>query len=60
MASMQSKRHLADYNPLYKSLSRSSVQSDLAAAKAAVRAYKGAAKYDRRAFCAFMLFDLRD
>ena len=60
MAEMQEKRHLADYDPLSGSISKSSALTDLASVQSEIARYKKAPKYDRRAFCVLVLLDLRD
>jgi hypothetical protein len=56
---MQDKRHDADYNPRAQ-FTRSSVTNDLQVVGAAMTNFKKAPLSDRRAFCALLLFALRD
>lgn len=55
---LQAKRHEADYSPFFR-CSLSDAVADVATAEAAIRAFLAAPEADRRAFCAFVLFDLR-
>lgn len=52
---MQSKRHLADYDPLLR-LSKSEVASDIELARQSILDFKQAPKKDQRAFCAYVMF----
>ncbi len=58
-ATMQDKRHDADYNPLAQ-FTRSSVTADLQMIESAMENFKKAPLPDRRAFCAFLLFPLKE
>jgi hypothetical protein len=58
-ALMQYKRHDADYNPGAQ-FTRSSVATDLQVVEVAMENFKVALLSDRRAFCAFVLFSVRE
>ncbi len=55
---MQRVRHLADYDP-FERFSRGSVAQLIEATRLTVREFKKVDRDDRRAFAAFVLFDLR-
>lgn len=55
---LQTKRHDADYDP-YITLYKSSVQTDIGAAKAVIKAFSNAPWKDRRAFAAWVLLKSR-
>jgi uncharacterized protein (UPF0332 family) len=57
-ATMQVKRHEADYDPFAK-FTKSSVMVDIKQAKVAIAAFNGTAIKHRRAFAAFVLFRSR-
>ncbi|MDO8297101.1 MAG: hypothetical protein Q7T19_11770 [Caulobacter sp.] len=57
-ASMQSKRHAADYDPTVK-FTKSEVVQDIATVERAIAAFTDAPVKDRRAFCTFVLFRRR-
>ena len=56
---MQAKRHQCDYDPLMPLLLISGVVGDIDTAEKAISDFMSAAPLDRRAFCAFVLHDLR-
>lgn len=57
--SMQEKRHLADYDPTIR-LTKSEVTTDIALSEQAIKDFKIQPIKDRRAFCAYVLFKVRD
>jgi uncharacterized protein (UPF0332 family) len=57
-AQMQDKRHGADYDPLAK-LTKSEVQADILLARLTIQDYRATQAMDRRAFCAWVLFQDR-
>ncbi len=57
-AAMQSKRHLADYDPATK-LDKSTVVTDLLAAEKVIEDFLAAPIKDRRTFSAYVLFKTR-
>jgi hypothetical protein len=57
-AQMQEKRHEADYDPLAK-LTKSEVSADIAMARLTIQDYMRSPRKDRRAFCAWILFQDR-
>lgn len=56
---LQGERHSADYDPFFK-ISKSSVLTEILQAEALIANYKLVSDYDRRAFCVFVLFELRN
>ena len=58
-ATMQLKRHLADYDPLAR-LTKSEVRADIELTRQAMADFCQAPMKDRRAFCAFVLFKLHE
>jgi hypothetical protein len=57
-ASMQEKRHRADYDPTGRYF-RSSVKADIDAARVAISAFQSVDKYHRRAFAVFVTMNMR-
>jgi len=55
---MQLKRHDADYNPEAK-FSKSEILNDIALAEEAMKEYRAVPAKHRRAFCIFLLLNLR-
>ena len=55
---MQSKRHVADYDP-ETTLNKSTVLADLFAAENTIQQFNSAPIKDRRAFAAYVLFKTR-
>lgn len=55
---MQEKRHSADYDP-HESFTKSEVLADIALVEQAISDFESADAKDRRAFCAFTLFQKR-
>jgi hypothetical protein len=55
---MQEKRHSADYDPFYK-FSKSEVANDIAITRRQISLFEACPKSDRRAFCAYVLFKIR-
>ncbi|WP_210318488.1 hypothetical protein [Aureimonas endophytica] len=55
---MQTKRHLADYDPIC-SFTAQEVADDIDECEAAIQTFMAAPEADRRAFVAFVLFRLR-
>jgi hypothetical protein len=56
---LQVKRHDADYNPLLPKLSLATVLDDIATAEQIITDFRLATPLDRRAFCVFVMLDLR-
>lgn len=55
---LQTKRHLADYDP-YVPVAPSEIQQDIDTLKEAIKNFDGQDEKDRRAFCAFVLLKRR-
>lgn len=56
---MQERRHQSDYNPLFD-VQATELEFDIATTKTALPAFRNASEMDRRAFCAFILFQNRE
>lgn len=56
---LQDKRHSADYDVSTSQLLKSSVEQDIALAETAINVLAEAPEKDRRAFCAYILFNQR-
>ncbi|MCU0912356.1 MAG: hypothetical protein MUE98_13765 [Rhodobacteraceae bacterium] len=56
---LQTKRHAADYDPLSAPLSTTEVIAEIGTAERAILDFRAASVLDRRAFCVFVIHDLR-
>jgi len=56
---MQERRHQSDYDPLFD-VQATELEFDIATTKTALSAFRSAKEIDRRAFCAFILFQNRE
>ena len=56
---LQKKREEADYDPLASHLTSSEVLKLIEEASSAIEGFKKASAVDKRAFCSFVVFDLR-
>jgi len=57
--SLQEQRHRADYDPLFRGATRTNVLQAINQARDAIERYERSPKPDRRAFCIFVMIELR-